>query len=286
MLLEQFRKAKEGEIHRLRQLETIGLLPCCHQIERPSFMDALRSSERNQLHVIAEYKRASPSRGAIAMALAPEQVASEYAASGADCLSVLTEETFFKGDIRYLSRMRFAGLPLLRKDFIFHPLQVAATAATPASALLLIVRLTPDVRVLRSLREQAESFGMDAVVEVFDEKDLKLARASGARIIQVNARDLDTLQVDRMACLRLARHFHADRDGEVWIAASGIERPEHLQMAADHGFQAVLVGTALMRKGRPGAALASLLGNRETASRAEPEPNTNQICGRALGKSA
>ena len=83
-------------------------------------------------------------------------------------------------------------------------LQVAATAATPASALLLIVRLTPDAALLRSLREQAEAHGIDAVVEIFDEADLALARESGARIIQVNARDLDTLQVDRSACLRLA----------------------------------------------------------------------------------
>ncbi|MFR7733516.1 MAG: hypothetical protein ACLU7D_09240 [Collinsella sp.] len=91
---------------------------------------------------------------------------------------------------------------MLRKDFIFHQLQVMETASTPASALLLIVRLTPDARELRVLREQAEAYGMQAVVEIFDEGDLALARESGARIIQVNARDLDTLETDRQACLR------------------------------------------------------------------------------------
>lgn len=151
----------------------------------------------------------------------PEEAAKQYAEAGASCLSVLTEETYFKGTLGYLKRMSAPGLPLLRKDFIFDRLQVAATAATPASALLLIVRLTPDAALLRSLREQAEAHGIDAVVEIFDEADLALARESGARIIQVNARDLDTLQVDRSACLRLAERFHQAGDNEAWIAASG-----------------------------------------------------------------
>ena len=270
MLLEQFRKAKEKEIRCLRQLETVGLLPDSYKLERPSFFEALMAPGCAPVRIIAEYKRAAPSCGDIALDLAPEQVASEYAANGADCLSVLTEESFFKGNLHFLSRMKEDGLPLLRKDFIFHPLQVIATAATPASALLLVVRLTPDVETLRGLREQAESFGMDAVVEVFDEDDLSLARASGARIIQINARNLDTLQVDRMACLRLADRFRAGRNGELWIAASGMDRLEHLDQAAEHGFQAALVGTALMRDGRPGETLAALLGKK--ASRTLPEP--------------
>ena len=151
--------------------------------------------------------------------------------------------------------MSAPGLPLLRKDFIFDRLQVAATAATPASALLLIVRLTPDATLLRSLREQAEAHGIDAVVEIFDEADLALARESGARIIQVNARDLDTLQVDRSACLRLAERFHQAGDNEAWIAASGISVSNHLRQAVGVGYQAVLVGTSLMDGGAPGAAL-------------------------------
>lgn len=130
-----------------------------------------------------------------------------------------------------------AGLPLLRKDFILHPLQVRLTAATPASALLLIVRLTPDVRRLRGLRELAESFGMEAVVEIFSAEELVLARESGARVIQVNARDLDTLRVDRTACLNMGA---ARRDGEIWIAASGMSEPDHLRRAAEAGFDAAL----------------------------------------------
>ena len=97
------------------------------------------------------------------------------------------------------------------------------------------------------------------MVEIFDEADLALARESGARIIQVNARDLDTLQVDRSACLRLAERFHQAGDNEAWIAASGISASDHLRQAAGAGYQAVLVGTSLMDGGAPGAALKGLL---------------------------
>ena len=175
-------------------------------------------------------------------------MAEQYAAAGASCISVLTEERFFGGRIGYLERMHRTGVPMLRKDFIFHQLQVMETASTPASALLLIVRLTPDARELRVLREQAEAYGMQAVVEIFDEEDLALARESGARIIQVNARDLDTLETDRLR-----------RGGEVWIAASAMSAGEHLREAAEAGFQAVLMGTALMDGGKPGEKLAAIL---------------------------
>ena len=225
MLLEKFKTAKQPEIQALRQLEYINMLPLPLRIERPSFLDALRAPNGNRPHVIAEFKRASPSRGDILMDFPPEEAAKQYAEAGASCLSVLTEETYFKGTLGYLKRMSAPGLPLLRKDFIFDRLQVAATAATPASALLLIV----------------------------------LARESGARIIQVNARDLDTLQVDRSACLRLAERFHQAGDNEAWIAASGISASDHLRQAAGAGYQAVLVGTSLMDGGAPGAALKGLL---------------------------
>ena len=134
-----------------------------------------------------------------------------------------------------------------------------ATAATAASALLLIVRLTPDAATLRALREQAESYGIQAVVEIFDAEDLRLARESGARIIQVNARDLETLAIDRNACLQLVRAF-PPASGELWIAASGMSSPEHLRAAAEAGYHAALVGRALMENGTPGEALAALLG--------------------------
>ena len=266
MLLERFRKAKEAEVEALRALDAQGALPSVYEGQRPDFAVALTlRTPGSPLAVVAEYKRASPSRGVICENLDVEEVARQYAAAGASAVSVLTEETFFRGRLEYLARAADPALyngprvPLLRKDFIFDPLQVRATAATPASALLLIVRLTPDAATLRALREQAESYGIQAVVEIFDAEDLRLARESGARIIQVNARDLESLAVDRDACLHLIQAC-PPADGELWIAASGMSSAEHLLAAASAGYHAALVGSALMEGGTPGEALAALLG--------------------------
>ena len=266
MLLERFRTAKQAEVGALRALEAQGALPAVYEGPRPDFAAALtRRAPGSPLAVVAEYKRASPSRGVICESLDVEDVARQYAAAGASAVSVLTEEAFFRGRLEYLARAADPALyngprvPLLRKDFIFDPLQVRATAATPASALLLIVRLTPDAATLRALREQAEGYGIQAVVEIFDAEDLRLARESGARIIQVNARDLESLAVDRDACLHLIQAC-PPANGELWIAASGMSSAEHLRAAASAGYHAVLVGSALMEGGAPGEALAALLG--------------------------
>lgn len=260
--LDRFIHAKQAEIEALEQLARSGgegLQP--YEKERPSFRAALeKGGVEGSLAVIAEFKKASPSRGIICESLEPEDVARQYETHGANALSILTEERFFHGHIDYLSRIAAVSpaMPLLRKDFLFHPLQVAATLATPASALLLIVRLTPEVALLRQLREQAEAGGVEAVVEVFDEADLHLARESGARIIQVNARDLASLRVDRDACLRLIRTC-PPQEGELWIAASGMTSRSDLCAAAEAGYRAALVGSALMEHGTPGKSLRRLL---------------------------
>ena len=266
--LERFIEAKQAEVRMLEGLMqneasfAPGGLLCPWAGTRPSFRAALESGGRNgaPLAVIAEFKKASPSRGVICETLEVEDVVRQYAENGASAVSILTEQQYFKGDIRYLARASEAvpGMPLLRKDFIFHPAQVAATLASPASAMLLIVRLTPDADQLRALREQAEAGGVEAVVEVFDEADLLLARESGAGIIQVNARDLATLKVDREACLQLIRKY-PPLDGELWIAASGMACRADLEAAAEAGYHAALVGSALMEHGTPGESLRRLL---------------------------
>jgi indole-3-glycerol phosphate synthase len=179
-------------------------------------------------------------------------------------MSILTEKSRFLGRRNFITRAWEGGaglfdLPILRKDFIFDPLQVRATAALPAAALLLIVKLTPQAARLRELRLLAESFGIQAVVEVLDEADLDLARASGAMIIQVNSRDFQDLSVDLSRALDLARRNQTE-PGELWIAASGFSRAEELPSAAEAGFTAALVGTALMRGGRPAETLKHLTG--------------------------
>ena len=224
MLLERFLWAKADEVARLRQQERKGALPVPFSGQRGDFIAALQRREAGvPLTVIAEFKQASPSRGPICRSLTVEEAARQYVAAGAGALSILTERRFFAGELDFLGRAAACcpGTPLLRKDFIFDPLQVRATAATPAAALLLIVALTPDAALLRRLREQTESLGMQAVVEVCGKKDL------------------------------------------IWIAASGMDRREHLEEAARAGFSAALVGTALMQEGQPGAALRRLLRGRE-----------------------
>lgn len=254
-MLERFRRAKAAEIAALEALAARGALPPPFAGPRPAFVKTLKARHFDPLPVIAEYKRASPSLGDINLGAMPEEVAAAYAGAGAGAISVLTESVYFKGDIAYLARMAGPGLPLLRKDFIFHPLQVEQSAATPACAVLLIARMLTGP-ALRELVRRCADFALTAVTEVFDEEDLRRARAADASVIQVNNRDLETLRVDTTLSHRLI----AGKTGEeFWIMASGIRERNDLDVAAASGFDAALVGTSLMRGGEPGEALAVLL---------------------------
>lgn len=255
-MLEKFRAAKAAEIARLKALDAAGTFPAPLAGPRPGFAEALRrKAGESGVAVIAEYKRASPSKGDINLGRGPAEVADLYAASGAAAISVLTEEAYFKGSLDFLPLMTGPGLPLLRKDFLFDPVQVRQTAASPASALLLIARMFADAGELRDLLGLAGGLGLAVVTEVFDGPDLDRARQAGALIIQVNNRDLDTLGMDLDNSRRLVRDR---RDGELWISASGITRPEEVREMAGLGFTAVLVGTSLMATDDPGRKLAEL----------------------------
>lgn len=262
-MFDYFKQAKRLEIKALKYLAESGRFPAPLAIKRPDFSLSLRrAATAKGPAVIAEYKRASPSLGDIALNIEPGQAAGAYSRAGAAAMSVLTEKSKFKGRMGFIQKAWAggageAGLPLLRKDFIFDPLQARATAATPASALLLIVGLTPEVKRLRELRREAEKFGLQGVVEVTNEEELELARESGATIIQVNARDFRDLSVDLSRSLNLARRA-AGAENELWIAASGFSRPEELLEAKEAGYTAVLIGTSLMRGGDLAASLARL----------------------------
>jgi len=256
-MLDRFRAAQAGGIALLRRLAEDGQLPEPWPFSdinaRPGFSKALRAAGAPA--VIAEYKRASPSRGVINLDLTPADVARMYADGGAACFSVLTERQHFQGDLRFLSDMAFAGRPMLRKDFLLDPLQVVETAATPASALLLIMRMLDGPAQVREMLDACRQFELEAVCEVFDEADLDIAREAGAEIIQVNNRDLDKLVTDLGISRRLAPR---KKDGELWISASGLDAPEQLNEMADLGYDAVLIGTSLMCQTDPGAALKKL----------------------------
>ncbi len=207
--------------------------------------------------MIAEFKPASPSKGVIREHLNPLDFAEDYANNGAAAISVLTEHKYFKGTPDFLFMMKDPGVPLLRKDFIFDPLQVAMTASSPASAVLLIARMCEDATHLKQLVDLARMPGLAPVVEIFDQADLDMAREAGADIIQVNNRDLDTLETS----LDQSRNFITQKkDGELWICASGISERAQVEEMAGLGFDAVLVGTCLMEADNPGEKLAELTG--------------------------
>lgn len=205
--------------------------------------------------VIAEIKRASPSRGVLAWQVNPPALAQAYARGGAAALSVLTEERRFAGSLADLEAARAAvTLPVLRKDFTLEEYDVAEAAAHGADAVLLIAAILPPCR-LRRLREYAAEFGMAALVEVHKEEELAAALDSGARMIGVNNRDLHTFQVRLETSFRLAERIPP---GVVKVSESGIESPEDVARLRAAGFQAFLVGEYLMRAADPAAALRAL----------------------------
>jgi len=206
--------------------------------------------------VIAEIKRRSPSRGSLAPGLVPGVLAKAYATAGAGCLSVLTDRQFFGGSPGDLAEARTAvGLPVLRKDFTVCAADVCDARLMGADALLLIVAaLSPDE--LRGLLALATSLGLDTLVEVHDEAEAETALDAGATLIGVNQRDLATFEVDAGRAARVAGCLPS---GVVKVAESGIRTASDVARLAEAGFDAVLVGEALVTASDPGAALASLV---------------------------
>jgi indole-3-glycerol phosphate synthase len=213
--------------------------------DRRDFLGALKTPPRPGLALIAEVKKASPSAGIIRAEFDPAAIAREYAAAGAACLSVLTDEKFFQGSADHLRQARAAcALPVLRKDFIIDERQVLEAAEMGADAVLLIVRLLSEGE-LRLLHGLATGGGLAALVEVHDEGEMDRAVALGAPLIGVNNRDLDTLKIDLRTTERLAAR--APRGSTLLVAESGLHRREDVQQAQRAGAGAILVGEALLK---------------------------------------
>ncbi len=232
---------------------------------RPGFEAALRQGRdlavaaglTNQLAVIAEVKRSSPSQGAIA-ALEPVDAARAYQAGGASALSVLTEPRHFGGSLEHLSLVAGAvDLPLLRKEFTVHPRQVVEAAAHGASAVLLIVALLQ--RRTAAYLRFARSLGLAALVEVHDEAELDIALEAGASVLGVNNRDLTTLQIDLGNAPRLVRRARELGFTGLAVAESGYRSAEELN-SLNGLADAVLVGTSLVGSGDLASALRRLRG--------------------------
>jgi indole-3-glycerol phosphate synthase len=217
------------------------------------FAAALRRAD--ELSVIAEIKRRSPSKGDLDRDLDPATLATRYLAGGASCLSVLTDEEFFGGSVADLQAARSAvSVPVLRKDFTVDPRDVADARLMGADAVLLIVAAL-DTTELAELHQLAESLGLDVLVEVHDEPELEAALAAGATIVGVNQRDLMTFEVDHERAVRVGK---AIPDDIVRIAESGVRGADDARRLRDAGFDAVLVGETLVVADDPSATLATL----------------------------
>lgn len=214
---------------------------------KKSFKKALRCS---RLAIIAEIKRKSPSKGVLAPINDPAVLAKNYVASGANAISVLTDELFFGGKLADLttvsSTLREEVQPVLRKDFIIDDIQIAEAAMAGADAILIIVAAVHEQT--KALLNCAKSFGLEALIEVHNQQELELALSSGAEIIGINNRDLHTLQVDTERALKLIDNIPPEI---IRVAESGILAPELARDYYRAGFDAVLIGEALVKSGQP-----------------------------------
>jgi len=222
------------------------------------FVGALRARiEAGGAAVIAEIKKASPSKGVMRPDFRPAEIAASYAAGGATCLSVLTDADFFQGSDAYLQAARAAcALPVLRKDFTVDPYQVYEARAIGADCILLIVAALDD-GALQTLAALADQLGMDALVEVHDAHELERALCLETPLIGINNRDLRSFETRLDTTLELLAAIPADR---TVVTESGIHAPQDVALMRSRGVNAFLVGEAFMTAPDPGAKLAELFG--------------------------
>ena len=246
--LNEIMEWKRREIaDRIRVVEDSELAEFGATRPQGRFLEALQSP--SGLAVISEIKRRSPSAGQIKALGASTEQAGTYLSSGADCLSILTDEKYFGGKLADLESVtkKFAqeqrGIPCLRKDFMFHPIQVVEAAQAGASAILIIVRALSDEE-MKALRGAADLAGLDALYEIHSEPELERAVAHGARIIGVNNRDLAIFKTDLAFSERLIPLFPTDI---IAVSESGIWTGEDARRVRAAGAKAILVGEALMK---------------------------------------
>ncbi|OIQ97021.1 indole-3-glycerol phosphate synthase [mine drainage metagenome] len=213
--------------------------------------------------IIAEIKKASPSKGVIRADFRPAEIAASYERHGAACLSVLTDEQFFQGSAEYLKQARAAcNLPVLRKDFIVSEYQVYQSRAMGADAILLIASALT-LNQMKSLEKLAHKLGMDVLVEVHDGKELEVALQLSTPLIGINNRNLRTFEVSLQTTLDLLSRIAASEKGQdcIVVTESGIFTADDVRLMRDHQVNTFLVGEAFMRAPEPGVELARVFGN-------------------------
>jgi indole-3-glycerol phosphate synthase len=253
MILDTIVAQKQEEVVSLK-MEVIGSPDI--QVDPPrGFQRAL--TDFPGLSVIAEAKKASPSKGVICADFDPVAIALSYEQGGAQAISVLTDEKFFQGSLSYIPLVRQAvKLPVIRKDFIIHELQIEQAGRFGADAILLIAAILDQLQI-RDYLTMAAELGMDTLVEVHNAPELEKSLAAGSRFIGINNRDLRDFTVDLQTTFRLQKEIPA---GIPVVSESGIRNHDDMKKLADHGVTAALIGETLMRADDRSAALKELLG--------------------------
>ena len=257
MILDDIVAYKREELALQKRQVALGQLqdmPLFHS-QPPGFFQTL--SAWNGRTIIAEVKKASPSKGVIRQDFDPLALARIYESSGAAAISVLTEKKFFQGSLEYLKQIRQqVALPLLRKDFVFDDYQVYEARAYGASAILLIVAILEDAR-LHDLMHLAQTLGIDCLVEVHDEAECERALAYGASLLGINNRDLRTFHTTIETTERLMQILPSDI---LVVSESGLSTRHQLDRLEAQGVRAFLIGETFMAAPDPGEPLRSLLG--------------------------
>ena len=253
-ILDDIFAAKREELAATRAQVPLGEVKAA-AARAPKPRDFEAALRRRRPAIVAEIKRASPSKGDILPGLDPVAVARSYAAAGAACVSVLTDR-HFKGTLEDLRMVRAAvDLPLLRKDFMFDEYQLHEARAAGADCILLIAAMLDDA-TLAALAAKARELGLAALVEVHDEREFARAHRIGATLIGINNRDLHTFVTDLAVTERL---LAAERGDELIVSESGIDSRDDIVRLDKAGARAFLVGESLLRRGKPEAKLAELM---------------------------
>lgn len=258
-ILDTILATKRDEVAAARHARSItDLEAAIRDAEAPrGLQDALTRMPGEAVHVLAEIKRASPSAGAIRAGADPAAIAAEYEAAGASAISVLTDRPYFDGDLAFLAACREGvELPLLRKDFLIDPYQIAEARAAGADGILLIVAALAPAQLAEMLAAAA-TYQLDALVEVHTPREAEVALAAGTTLLGVNHRDLRTFSIDMSLTSVVAPMLP---EGVVLVAESGIRTANDVHLLGAVGAHAVLVGEQLMRAPSPGDALRALRG--------------------------
>jgi len=257
-ILDEIRAYKLEDVARRKAARPQAAIEAAaRDADRPrDFFDALRKASSRGYGLIAEIKKASPSKGLIRADFDPAALATAYAEGGAACLSVLTDGPSFQGDDSYLGLARAAcTLPVLRKDFLFDPWQVAESRALGADCILVIMAAVSDTQAAE-LEHAAEEWHMSVLVEVHTAEELERTKALKAQLIGINNRDLNTFVTDLETTKRLARGVGVDR---LIVSESGLASRQDLAQIARYGVRCFLVGEALMREENVEAATRELM---------------------------